>query len=83
MLSFGWSFDNLPLAHQRLCNDIVLIRKTKITNTVFRFGGKLYKQAGAELGQAQLKLELGFTKFKIDLVLLVWFGLFGSIDLVW
>ena len=43
------------------------------------------EQAGAELGQAQLKLELelGFTKFKIDLVFFVWFGLCVSIDLVW
>ena len=26
---------------------------------------ELYKQAGAELGQAQLQLELGFTFFKV------------------
>ena len=42
-----------------------------------------YEQAGAELGRGQLKLELGFTKFKIDLVLSVWVGLFGLIDLIW
>ena len=29
------------------------------------FGKKAWKQAGAELGQAQIKLELGFTLIKI------------------
>ena len=32
----------------------------------FNFGSKV-KQAGAELGQAQIKLELGFTSIKIKL----------------
>ena len=68
---------------------------------------KIIEQAGAELGQAQLKLGLDFSFifFRNDLsrfvlvelvqwimldrphfvnsVLLLWFGIFGSINLVW
>ena len=41
-------------------------KKNKIRRAIETKFYKLSKQAGAELGQAQLKLQLGFTSIKID-----------------
>ena len=41
-------------------------KKNKIRRAIKTKFYKLSKQAGAELGQAQLKLQLGFTSIKID-----------------
>ena len=44
---------------------------------------KIYKQAEAKLGQAQLKLGLNLTRIGwVDLVLLVRLNRFGSVHLV-
>ena len=52
---------NLTYTPGRYC---VLAKNTKCKNTVTLE----YEQAGAELGQAQIKLQLGLTLMKIQLV---------------
>ena len=47
------------------------LRFSKVTNFIKGIAGIEGKQAGAELGQAQLQLELGFTLIKVCCIVLM------------
>ena len=72
---FTWFFFN------RLCNFLIEFRP----KILFKPINRLVKQAGAELGQAQLKLILDFNQIQYTFgfsLLFIWFGRIGWVGFV-
>ena len=63
---FSWKFF-LPDEYTSLCKLTKMVMNITSNLHVSSLGGVIrnYKQAGAELGQAQIQLELGLTLIKI------------------